>query len=372
MRKQLPFLAAFTLLLSVLISFGSSGGLATSRSTAGTGGPSSGGGTETICGNCHNGGSMTSPVVTVSVLDRTTNALVMEYQPGVVYDVQVEVSSTGATLAGYGFQSMILNNPTDNSVPSQAGTLSTDGTSPNTQVEQLPFGSPNARFYAEQTGITASGQWTYQWTAPAAGTGSVTIYTAGNAVNGANGTGGDQGSRSPNTVMLSEAAVLPVELVSFTGQANKSRVELRWETAIEEAFSHFTLERRQATSDFVAVKDIPAAGVGSYVFTDVDAPMATPLLYRLRLVDLDGSFAYSQLLPITADGEAALSVYPNPAVNTVTVTGAEELPVILRDFQGREVLRGQPGQQLDIAELPTGVYLVTQEGAAQATKLLKR
>ena len=371
MKRQLPFLAAFTLLLSVLISFGSSGGLATSQSRGGTGGPSAGGGTETICGNCHTGGSMSSPVVTVSVLDPSTNALITEYTPGTTYDVEVVVNSTGP-LAGYGFQSMIVDNPTDGSAPRQAGTVFTDGSSPNTQVEPVPFGSPNARFYAEHTSVTPSGQWTYQWTAPAAGTGEVTIYTSGNAVNGTGGTGGDRGSTSPTTVSLTEAAALPVELISFTGQARKAGVVLSWATATEEAFSHYAVERRLGTGEFIDIGEVSGGGIGEYTFDDPTVPAATPLLYRLRLVDLDGSYAYSQVIQVYAEEVSQLSVYPNPAVDQLTVSAPGDAPVVIRDLSGREVYRGRPGQRLSVAELPNGLYLVTQVGSNQATKLVKR
>ena len=143
--------------------------------------PTSVGGGST-CNNCHGGGGF-STSISVEVRDASNN-LITVYAPGAQYKVKYTVTNGSGNPAGYSFQSVALK-----SANAQAGSF-TGTTSPNGQISTL-----SGRQYPEHQGISSSGVWEFDWTAPVSGTGNVTLYSVGMSVNGASGSGGDDGVR---------------------------------------------------------------------------------------------------------------------------------------------------------------------------------
>ncbi|PPK88927.1 putative secreted protein (Por secretion system target) [Neolewinella xylanilytica] len=184
----LPF---FLVAASILLA-GYSSGPASSEGAGFTGAPSAGGGTEGICANCHFSGDFGSPRLQATFADMPGNA----YRPGQTYTVTVSVQAEMGTPSGYGFQAQFLDQNDPIRMP--AGTLSDPD-----DVTQIATTS-SGRTYAEHKGINPDSLFTFHWTAPEAGTGPVSFYLAGNTVNRADGQLGDNGSREPLLITLSE------------------------------------------------------------------------------------------------------------------------------------------------------------------------
>ena len=129
------------------------------------------------CGSCHSGGNY-SPVISVELLDN--NTVVNKYSPGKLYQVKVSIAA-GNNPRGYGFQLVSLSG--SNNI--QGGIF---GNAP------AGFNKINldSRVYVEQSSTRSSGSFVIPWTAPPVGTGSVRFYSAGVAVNGSGGSGGDR------------------------------------------------------------------------------------------------------------------------------------------------------------------------------------
>ncbi len=115
---------------------------------------------------------------------------------------------------------------------------------------------------------------------------------------------------------------LPVELLSFVGNRESNGVMLKWETAAEVNNDHFILERSADGINFIDITSVDGAGTTSeaqsYQHLDATAPN-TVLYYRLRQVDFDGSFDYSNVVRIDFSSNSAVSVYPNPASSVMTI-----------------------------------------------------
>lgn len=158
-----------------------------------TGSPISGGST---CASCHSGGSY-NPSIGVVVRNSGGNP-VTAYVPGAVYTIEYTMSNTAGSPAGYGMQSVALTSSNAN-----AGNFSAFST-PNSKITTL-----SGRKYVEHQGVNGAGFFSFSWTAPSAGTGNVTLYSIGNAVNGTGGTSGDKPS-TPITTVLTE--VLPTTI----------------------------------------------------------------------------------------------------------------------------------------------------------------
>ena len=125
-------------------------------------------------------------------------------------------------------------------------------------------------------------------------------------------------SFSPFTVSTDASQPLPVELTAFAVAAGPQAVQAAWTTASERNSQRFILERSRDGRQFAEAGTVAAAGTSTtartYSLTDAQLPAgATALYYRLRQVDLDGSFSYSPvrtvLLPAAT---ASLRAVPQP------------------------------------------------------------
>jgi hypothetical protein len=179
-------------------------------------------------------------------------------------------------------------------------------------------------------------------------------------------TGGDG-----NDVELLAEAILPVELVSFTARANTKTNILSWLVSSENAFSHYELER---SSDGVGAWSFLGAVAGAmegfaeqgaYTFTD-EQPRSQNY-YRLKMIDLDGSFTYSNIVSLERETEGQLLVYPNPSDGrfSVELPSDEVTNVTLYDLTGRklwaESLQAGPSSNRSwtpSGQLEAGVYLL--------------
>lgn len=172
-------------------------------------------------------------------------------------------------------------------------------------------------------------------------------------------------------------ASLPIELLSFTAKANSTNeVQLDWSTAVEINNDHFVVERSIDGKNWETVAKVTGAGNSSIqqAYTSYDhEPAGGTNYYRLKQIDTDGSFTYSDIEMIDiAEQERVLGVelYPNPNKGrfTLNISGTDEteLQIIVWDLRGQKVfsinhhLDGMNSRlDLDLENiLETGNYLV--------------
>lgn len=131
---------------------------------------------------------------------------------------------------------------------------------------------------------------------------------------------------------------LPVKLIDFAAQYDKSKVNLNWVTADETEFSHFVVERSTDGKNFQEIIVVFSAGVNGskqdYKISDNDIKNKSGLLYyRLKMVDVDKKSTYSAVRIIRlGNGKDVLrlAVYPNPVATDLRIT-------IPAAWQGQEV-----------------------------------
>lgn len=174
--------------------------------------------------------------------------------------------------------------------------------------------------------------------------------------------------------------IIPVELTSFTATVNDSEVLLSWTTATELNNGGFDVERNSGNG-FEVVGFVPGFGTTteshSYNFTDSDVQTGT-YTYRLKQVDLDGTFEYSDEIEveIIVPSEFTLEQnYPNPFNPSTQITYklAQNSNVVLKVYNllGKEVAvlvdekkeAGIHKVNFDASSLPSGVYLYKIETA---------
>ena len=145
-----------------------------------SGAPGSGGSLGT-CGNsgCHTAGAF-NPSLSLQLLDGTTLEPVDNYIPGENYQLRLNFSA-GAGVQGYGMQAVILDEADQN-----VGAWIESSLPPSIQITDL-----SNRRYIEHSQPESSTVWGVDWTAPAAGSGPITVYAAGIASNLNGNSGGD-------------------------------------------------------------------------------------------------------------------------------------------------------------------------------------
>ncbi len=171
-------------------------------------------------------------------------------------------------------------------------------------------------------------------------------------------------------------AALPVELVSFTGYNNKDQNVLNWVTASEKDVDKFEVEKSiDGLSDWSYIGWQKAVGGNvqkAYTFSD-NQPVVGHNYYRLKIIDNDGTFTYSNTIdiPITeALVNGFVKIFPNPTSGTVnlqlqstqsSITTIEIANVLGQVVSTREATLGigVTPVTLDISYLPNGTYFVS-------------
>ena len=109
---------------------------------------------------------------------------------------------------------------------------------------------------------------------------------------------------------------LPIELLSFNAALKGNEVAISWQTANEKNNDYFAIERSGETIDWKAIDTVKGAGnsntVLNYAYTD-EKPLSGMSYYRLKQVDFDNSFSYSDIAVVNFDGIKIIDLFPNPS-----------------------------------------------------------
>ena len=135
---------------------------------------------------------------------------------------------------------------------------------------------------------------------------------------------------------------LPVSFESFTANTSNKDIQLKWQTALEKNTLLFTLQRSIDGKNFVRIGTVNASGnVGkSYAFVD-QYPTSGINYYRILSTDINGSSFYSKIVTAILsnnNNHPVISIYPNPAKNSVTINGSHISLLKVIDNKGRILL----------------------------------
>lgn len=124
-----------------------------------------------------------------------------------------------------------------------------------------------------------------------------------------------------NVITGSIPSLLPVELTDFIGHNNGDVNNLYWSTASEINTQKFMIQRSVDAINFEEIGEVQATGnsnnLKNYSFID-ENPFFGENLYRLKIVDMDGSYKHSKLLSIQVQqasikkSTGIANIYPNP------------------------------------------------------------
>jgi hypothetical protein len=171
-------------------------------------------------------------------------------------------------------------------------------------------------------------------------------------------------------------STLPVKLLSFSGSLNNEVTTLTWITEDEQNFSHYEIQRSNG-SGFVTVGSKASSNSASKVTyqhaDNLSAVNGNVFYYRLKLVNKDGKFSYSNEIMVRKSAKAiVLTVNPNPVENgiaTVRFTATSNSIANFRvvDMAGKVVLQ----QQNQIFEGTNSITLTGIERLLPGTYVLQ-
>jgi len=142
-------------------------------------------------------------------------------------------------------------------------------------------------------------------------------------------------SFSPFGVGSDEA--LPLHLIRFIADQNDLSIVLGWDVENEINFSHFEIERGADVQNFSRIGTLEAKnqpGINTYQFIDFYYG-ASRYYYRLKMVDFDGSHAYSPIIRVLNDHSPLIMIHPNPTSDYFNIPGSMAFTLIqVVDLQG--------------------------------------
>jgi len=237
--------------------------------------------------------------------------------------------------------------------PGTTGSTYLDDTPAANQLSAL---SPTSGFSAQRSDYTEGAQ----------------VMTGGNGV-----TGSDETSEDMNNTWVVDIPTpflaIPVELTSFTANVIDQTVVLNWSTATETNNHGFEIEKR-TSNDFRAIGFVNGAGTTTqpqdYTFVDANAEVGINY-YRLKQVDLDGTYSYSDEIEVEFGAPSFYSLeqnYPNPfnpstkiifnlaADSKVTLRVFDVLGQKVTDLLSSQLDAGRHEIKFDASLFNSGVY----------------
>jgi len=169
-------------------------------------------------------------------------------------------------------------------------------------------------------------------------------------------------------------AMIPVELSSFTAEATSEGVKLNWSTATELNNLGFEIERSNDGVEFYTIGFIEGNGTTTEVqtYSYTDKIESGTYSYRLKQVDFDGTYEYSNVIEVDVMAPGGFSLgqnYPNPfnpattieysipEVSNVTITVYSIVGELAATLVSGSVEAGYHRINFDASTLSSGTYI---------------
>ncbi len=180
-----------------------------------------------------------------------------------------------------------------------------------------------------------------------------------------NGTSGDGTIVFDNFSNGGTATSLPVRLESFVGSRDFSAVKLIWNTSRETNLSNYQIQKSDDGSSFRTLGSVPATKASVYTYADNKVSQEN-IFYRLKMIDIDGTFSFSSVIHVKAGSINGIQTYPNPVESSLQVhhtKAGNNTHLQIANPQGRilqnmQVPVNMTASSLNMSAFPAGVYYI--------------
>lgn len=188
---------------------------------------------------------------------------------------------------------------------------------------------------------------------------------------------------SPLGDLISVCSDLPLTLLSFNASLQGNQVQLNWKTTNEINTDYFDVERSNDGKTYQSIAEVKtennrSAGHKNIYSAKDNKPMNGVNLYRLKMVDKDGQFTYSNIIKVTYVEPPVITISPDPVknilnlfINSKSDVNAE---IILTDMSGKIIIRknvslinGSNTVMVNVSNMSPGAYIakIVQPGSLQ-------
>jgi Secretion system C-terminal sorting domain len=229
----------------------------------------------------------------------------------------------------------------------------------------------------------------FNWSSYTSGTTNSSISTSPNSLNcGSSFANSCQsplvyGPVSVSASGLGTISVLPVLLTDFNANLSGNDVYVSWTTQMETNSDHFEIERSEDGAKWELIGTVAAKGNSSiasnYSFTD-NAPLSGINYYRLKMVNIDNSFNYSDIKIVRTTAVSKINFFPNPAqsfVNVSLVQSENETSIQLLNISGQvlqtQKVSGGTTVSFNVQQYAKGIYVLrvmNSDGTSVSNKIV--
>jgi hypothetical protein len=177
---------------------------------------------------------------------------------------------------------------------------------------------------------------------------------------------------------------LAITITNFSAVKNNCTADLTWTTASEINASRFEIEVSTSNSAVYnkvgSVNASAANGSGkTYQFNYAMQP-GVQYYFRLKLMDKDGSFKYSDVRTLSCEGKGVITIAPNPVIDRFSIAGMEsgKNTVVIYSANGQQVktqIIPQAQGYVYIQNLAAGMYsvkVISEKGNITVGKIIKK
>jgi large repetitive protein len=168
------------------------------------------------------------------------------------------------------------------------------------------------------------------------------------------------------TIPVTTVSVVALSITNFSGQRNGNDIDLKWRTENEINVSSFEVEYSIDATNFKKGGSVAAnnGSVNNYSFTLYNYVEAVYFI-RLKSIDKDGSFKYSNIIKIINKQNKAITIYPNPVkdkatlhINDKTLLNTQATLINADGRTVRTINIKNAFEIINLSSLPSGLYVL--------------
>jgi hypothetical protein len=183
-------------------------------------------------------------------------------------------------------------------------------------------------------------------------------------------------------------AILPVSRLELSAVLRGTTATINWITENEINTSRFYIERSLDNLIFSSVGNVAAAGtytgVSRYNINDDLSGFSGVIYYRIKAMDIDGKFTYSNTVAVRISNVKEVKVWPNPFTDNISITlnseANDQIKVTLMDYTGKTIqlnkyVVSRGNNQINVAgmkQLASGVYTIQISNTDGTTKYVQK
>ena len=174
---------------------------------------------------------------------------------------------------------------------------------------------------------------------------------------------------------------LPIQLLEFVLKNNGCNINLEWHVAQQQNVHHYEVLYSTDGIEYKSLGKVDATNASNYIIVHDQVCKIYPgktIFYKLKTVDANGSYSFSNVLTAKIKGAQNISIFENPVNEYITINGLQKTGTIrIIDVNGKVLFQQNVNQEsikMNASFLPSGLYFLQylNEGKTASLKFVKK